>query len=107
MRINIPLTITVFAASLTVQATTAEHVVNQRNKAFVQKTLVVKVGDSVKFMNDDPFAHNVFSLSDTKSFDLGSYGAGIGKAVVMDKPGIVEVECAVHPDMKMQIEVKK
>jgi plastocyanin len=58
-------------------------------------------------MNDDPFAHNVFSLSDTKSFDLGSYPQGQGKSVVMDKAGLVEVECAVHPDMKMLIEVSR
>jgi hypothetical protein len=25
----------------------------------------------------------------------------------MDKPGTVEVECAVHPDMKLVIEVRK
>lgn len=85
----------------------SDHVVNQKGKTFVQKKLVVKVGDSVRFMNDDPFAHNVFSLSDAKSFDLGSFGQGLGRAVVMDKPGIVEVECAVHPNMKMTIEVQK
>jgi plastocyanin len=107
MRINFPLVLAVLAASVSAQGTTSEYIVNQKNKAFVQKKLVVKVGDSVKFMNDDPFAHNVFSLSDAKSFDLGSYGSGLGKAVVMDKPGIVDVECAVHPDMKMQIEVRK
>jgi plastocyanin len=58
-------------------------------------------------VNDDPFAHNVFSLSETKSFDLGSYGTGQGKSVVMDTPGTIDVECAVHPDMKMTIEVQK
>ena len=63
--------------------------------------------DNVKFINDDPFAHNIFSLSDVKSFDLGSYGQGLSKSVVMDKAGTVEVECAVHPDMKLVIEVKK
>jgi plastocyanin len=88
-------------------ALAGEHVVNQKGKAFVQKKLSVQAGDSVKFVNDDPFAHNVFSLSDAKSFDLGSYGQGVAKAVVMDKPGTVEVECAVHPDMKMTIEVRK
>lgn len=82
-----------------------EHVVSQKNKSFSTKQLTVKVGDSVKFVNDDPFAHNVFSLSDTKSFDLGSYGIGLSKSVLMDKPGIIDVECAVHPDMKMTIEV--
>jgi plastocyanin len=84
-----------------------EHVVAQKGRAFAPKTLTVQVGDTVKFVNEDPFAHNVFSLSDTKSFDLGSYGQGQGKSVLMDKPGVVEVECAVHPDMKMSIEVKK
>ena len=49
----------------------------------------------------------MFSLSDVKSFDLGSYGQGLAKSVLMDKPGTVEVECAVHPDMKLMIEVKK
>ena len=84
----------------------AEFVVNQKGKAFSVKKLQVQVGDSVKFVNDDPFAHNVFSLSDIKSFDLGSYGLGMAKSVLMDKSGIVEVECAVHPDMKMLVEVK-
>ena len=84
-----------------------EHVVNQKGKSFIQKQLTVKVGDSVKFVNDDPFAHNVFSLSDTKSFDLGSYGQGLGKSILLDKAGTVEVECAVHPDMRMVIEVQK
>jgi len=26
--------------------------------------------------------------------------------VTFDKPGKVEVECAVHPDMRLEIEVK-
>jgi plastocyanin len=88
-------------------AQAAEHVVSQKAKSFSHRKLVVHAGDSVKFVNDDPFNHNVFSLSDTKSFDLGSYGQGLSKSVVMDKPGAVEVECAVHPDMKLEIEVKK
>jgi plastocyanin len=89
------------------QAFAGEHVVSQKGKAFGTKKLTVQAGDTVKFVNDDPFAHNVFSLSDVKSFDLGSYGQGLSKSVVMDKPGTVDVECAVHPDMKMTIEVRK
>jgi plastocyanin len=82
-----------------------EHVVSQKTKAFSVKKLTVKVGDSVKFVNEDSFAHNVFSLSAAKSFDLGSFGNGGSKSVTFDKPGKVEVECAVHPDMRMDIEV--
>ena len=92
---------------LATQAQAAEHVVSQKGRAFSVKQLTVKQGDSIKFVNEDPFAHNVFSLSETKSFDLGSHGTGTSKSVVMDKAGTVEVECAVHPDMKMVVDVKK
>ena len=87
-------------------AAAEEHVVSQKNKAFSVKRLSLKVGDSVKFVNEDSFAHNVFSLSGPKSFDLGSFGNGGAKSVSFDKPGKVEVECAVHPDMRLDIEVK-
>jgi len=82
-----------------------EHVVAQKNKSFSVKKLTVKVGDSIKFVNEDSFAHNVFSLSAVKSFDLGSFGNGGSKTVTFDKPGKVEIECAVHPDMRMDVEV--
>jgi plastocyanin len=87
------------------QAKTVE--VQQKNKQFSLKTLKIKVGDSVSFKNEDPFVHNIFSLSDTKSFDLGSYPQGQAKSVVFDKPGTVEIECAIHPDMKMTVVVEK
>ena len=41
-----------------------------------------------------------------KTFDLGSYPQGQSKKVVFDKPGTVEVECAIHPEMKLVVEVK-
>lgn len=84
-----------------------EHVVDQKDKAFTKKSMKIKVGDSVDFRNSDPFFHNVFSLSDVKSFDLGSYPQGESKRVVFDKPGKVEVECSIHPQMQMVIEVEK
>ena len=94
-------------AGLGVSIAAQEHVVAQKNRAFSVKKMSVKVGDTVRFTNEDPFAHNVFSLSDAKSFDLGSYGQGVSKSVSFDKPGTVEVECAVHPDMRLVVEVAK
>ncbi len=84
----------------------AEIEVTQKDKKFSQTKVTVKVGDSVKFRNDDPFAHNVFSLSPSKTFDLGSYPKGQAKVVTFEKAGNVEIECAIHPDMKMTVEVK-
>jgi plastocyanin len=84
MRPTFVLTTAFFAAMLAGQALATEHVISQKGRAFAPKKLVVQQGDSVKFVNEDPYAHNV-----------------------MDKPGTVEVECAVHPDMKLTIEVRK
>lgn len=95
----------VFLSSLTV-ANAADFEVSQKNKEFSAATLAVKVGDSVSFTNADPFFHNVFSLSDAKTFDLGSYPAGQGRKVTFTEPGTVEVECAIHPTMKMTVTVK-
>ena len=107
MKHAVAIAITLASLASAGSAFAAEHVVAQKGKAFSVKKLSVKVGDSVKFVNEDPFSHNVFSLSDAKSFDLGSYGQGAAKSITFDKAGTIEVECAVHPDMKLIIEVAK
>ncbi|MEB0136888.1 plastocyanin/azurin family copper-binding protein [Actimicrobium sp. CCC2.4] len=92
---------------LVLPAQAKDFTVTQKDKKFSQTKLEVKVGDVVNFKNEDPFAHNIFSLSDIKTFDLGSYPQGQSKSVAFDKPGTVEIECSVHPDMKLIVEVKK
>ena len=84
----------------------AEFEVGQTNKAFTEKAMSIKVGDKIKFTNNDPFFHNVFSLSDIQTFDLGSYPKGQSKIVTFDKAGKVDVECAIHPKMRLTVEVK-
>jgi plastocyanin len=88
-------------------ACAADFTVVQKDKKFSQTKLALKLGDTVNFKNEDPFAHNIFSLSDTKSFDLGSYPKGQSKSVTFDKAGTIEIECAIHPEMKLSVEVKK
>jgi plastocyanin len=84
-----------------------DYQVDQKDKQFSKKAMKIKVGDVIEFRNSDPFAHNIFSLSDSKSFDLGSYPQGQSKKVTFDKPGKVEVECSIHPSMQMEVEVEK
>ena len=95
----------VFCFNLT-SAYSAEFTVGQANKAFSKKTLSIKQGDTVNFKNNDPFSHNIFSLSEAASFDLGSYPKGKSKSVTFEKKGTVEIECAIHPKMRMTVEVK-
>ena len=88
-------------------ACAAEIEVTQHGNQFSAKELTVKVGDTVSFRNDDPHFHNIFSLSETHSFDLGSYPKGESRKVTFDKEGEIDVECAIHPNMKMRIKVAK
>jgi plastocyanin len=91
---------------ISITAFAAEHEVGQKDKQFTVPSLKVKVGDSVKFVNNDAFFHNVFSLSDAALFDLGSYPQGEFKSVTFEEAGVIEVECAIHPTMKMEIVVE-
>jgi plastocyanin len=92
---------------LAAPAFAADHQVTQSAKAFSTKSLKAKVGDTVSFRNDDAFVHNIFSLSDTQTFDLGTFAKGETRKVKLEKEGTVEVECAVHPEMKLTVEVAK
>ena len=85
----------------------AEYTVSQKGKQFSEESMTINVGDMIYFKNDDPFYHNVFSASKVSTFDLGSYKKGKSRTVVFDKVGMVEVECAIHPQMYLEIKVIK
>lgn len=89
----------------------AEVVLDQKDKSFQIKgsqveTLDINVGDVIRFKNEDPFFHNIFSLSDLKTFDLGSFPKGESKTITFEKPGKAEIECAIHPEMFLELTVK-
>ena len=107
---------TISAIAAAIAACTAVYAkeveISQKGKVFLQdkapvKVLKLKTGDIVSFKNDDPFFHNVFSASAAKSFDLGSYPQGQTRKVTFEKEGSVDIECAIHPDMKLKVEVAK
>lgn len=77
----------------------------QEDTHFTPEILIVPVGSTVSFPNEDPIFHNVFSLSRIKQFDLGYYPAGQTRTVKFDKPGVVQVYCHIHRDMNAAIVV--
>lgn len=96
--------------STTGMALAVEHVILQKNKTFVSdgkhvKSLLANVGDVISFENGDPFFHNIFSLSGLESFDLGSYPKGQSKSIKLSKSGKLEIECAIHPEMFLEVTV--
>jgi plastocyanin len=80
-------------------------VLNQKDRRFVQETVVIPAGSSVSFPNLDPIFHNVFSLSRAKTFDLGNYPQNDTRVVQFPKPGIVRIYCHLHPNMSASIVV--
>jgi plastocyanin len=75
----------------------------QKKRTFAPHLLVIPVGSTVSFPNDDPFFHNVFSLFNGKRFDLGLYEAGSSKEVVFSREGVSYIFCNIHPEMSAVI----
>lgn len=69
------------------------------DKTYAPHVVVVPLGSTVRFPNHDPFNHNVFSVSEPNTFDLGLYGRGEVKSHTFDHSGLVRVYCNVHPRM--------
>jgi plastocyanin len=84
-----------------------KHVVTQKGKSFSVAELKVKIGDTVEFKNDDEVSHNVFSVSKSQPFNTKIQPPGTEAAVTFTTEGTVEVRCAIHPGMKLTVQVAK
>ncbi len=85
------------AAVTTARPVTVEIAIT--DKTYAPHVVAVPLGSTVRFPNHDPFNHNVFSVSEPNSFDLGLYGRGEAKSYTFAHPGLVRVYCNVHPRM--------
>ncbi len=84
-------------APATVKATPASIV--QKDEQFVPHVVAVSAGSLVAFPNEDPFFHNVFSLSRPATFDLGRFPPGSSRSRVFKRPGTIKVYCEIHSHM--------
>lgn len=73
------------------------------SRQFVPRVRVVSVGSTVAFPNQDPFRHNVFSKTGPREFDLGLYGRGESRGVMLAQPGVYPVFCNIHARMTAYI----
>jgi plastocyanin len=80
---------------------------NQQGLRFMPHVLAIQAGTTVDFPNSDPVSHNVFSISETKRFNLGLYGRGMKRTIRFDRPGVVDLLCNVHMEMSGYIVVLK
>jgi hemoglobin len=79
------------------------RVIEQRERQFAPRVLVVPVGSTVTFPNFDMVFHNVFSSSPSRPFDLGIYKDGETREVTFGKEGVIEVGCNLHANMSASL----
>ncbi|HSQ05455.1 MAG TPA: hypothetical protein VLN59_15555 [Burkholderiales bacterium] len=77
--------------------------IDQRDHTFLPHVVALARGGTVEFLNSDPVLHNVYSASAVQRFDLGMFGRGERRSVKFDTPGVVELRCNVHPDMRAYV----
>ena len=88
------------------RARPAQATMSMKGKAFTPRVAVVAVGGTVKFPNDDPIFHNVFSVSGENRFDLDLYKRPKSGSWTFQHPGIARVYCNIHPQMSGVVVVR-
>jgi len=84
----------------------ANHVVDQKDKTFIPHVVNAVVGDTITFKNSDPFAHNAYTDDEVNEFDIGMQSPGEDIQVTIKGAGEFNVECAIHPNMLLEVKVK-
>lgn len=91
------------ASTTTPLAQSASNEVHIVDFAFVESTLAVPVGTTVRWVNDDQFDHSI--VADDESFDSGDLGTGDQFDQTFAQPGTYAYICGIHPYMAGTIEV--
>jgi len=90
-----------FVCATTVHA--AEHTVVMDGVKFEPAALTVSSGDTVVWINKDPFPHTATARG---VFDSHEIAAGKSWKFTPGKAGVYEYVCTLHPGMKGTLTVK-
>ena len=88
-------------------ARAADTQIIQKDKAFSEQSLRIRVGDTVTFVNADTVTHNVYSVTKGCEFELQTQTPGNSTAVPFHRACQAQVQCAIHPKMKLMVEVAR
>jgi plastocyanin len=80
--------------------------VSMKNIQFNPKSINAKVGQTVKWTNDDTAPHNV-TATKGEEFKSKTFNKGQSYSYKLDKPGTITYVCTIHPGMEGTITVTK
>ena len=98
-----PFAVLAIPTSGTSSPSSTSAVVRRVDVAFSPSFLVVPVGQSVRFVNDDNIYHSFFSSSEHNAFDLGLLDPGTSNEFRFERPGPVHVYCSLHTGEQVTI----
>ncbi|MGL3104188.1 methylamine utilization protein [Bradyrhizobium sp. BR 1432] len=84
------------------------YTISQRDREFRPREIIIKRGETLRFINDDgELLHHAYLSSETFDFDTGDQQPGSQFEVVFSVPGDYTVLCGIHPKMKLGVRVTK
>ncbi|WP_455757834.1 cupredoxin domain-containing protein [Sulfurimonas sp.] len=79
------------------------HIIDQKGKTFIPHEIIASIGDTITFKNSDPFAHNAYTDDEENEFDIGMQSPGEDITVTIKAAGEFSIECAIHPNMLVEV----
>jgi plastocyanin len=86
-------------------ALAATQTITQKGRVFSSESVTIKKGEALTFVNDDTVPHNIISTSKGNEFNLGSQPPGASTDVTFKESGEALVICAIHPRMKLTVNI--
>jgi plastocyanin len=86
------------------QTAPVSHTVRIMAMQFSPASLEVKAGETITWINGDPFPHEV--IADNKAFHSGAIQAGKSWTFKAAAKGVFPYFCGLHPGMKASIAVR-
>jgi plastocyanin len=96
-RTNAGAVVTLEAPGLKLSPPAEPAKIDQKGFRFLPHVTVVQTGTTVRFLNNDPEPHNVYSPEGR--YNLGTWPTGETRDHVFRKSGIYTQLCNIHPDM--------
>lgn len=105
-RLVIAASVTLTLGITAVAFAAASHSVSQKGRAFPATNITIATGDTINFVNDDEFIHQIFVQSDGFKFDSAESEPGNTIPVIFPSAGNYQVRCHIHPKMLLKVTVK-
>jgi len=84
------------------------YIISQKNRQFQPGEVTLRRGEVLRIINDDgQLIHHAYLTTEKFSFDSGDQQPGSHYDVVFPVTGTFTILCAIHPKMRLVVDVKE